>query len=111
MRRFPTKTANSTRRAAASACTGRLQRPVEVFVEVRRALKPMAPFVLSFSNRCFPTKAVALWLQTDDAGHMQLVTRYFEMSGGWRGIAVRSGHAPASETRSTPCGRMRNGDP
>ena len=38
-----------------------LQRPVDVFAEVARALKPEAPFVVSFSNRCFPTKAIALW--------------------------------------------------
>ena len=38
-----------------------LQRPVEVFREVRRVLRPGAPFVVSFSNRCFPTKAVAIW--------------------------------------------------
>ena len=35
-----------------------LQRPVEVFREVRRVLRPGAPFVIAFSNRCFPSKAV-----------------------------------------------------
>jgi hypothetical protein len=25
---------------------------------------------MSFSNRCFPTKAVAVWTQTDDPGHI-----------------------------------------
>src|SRR5215472_2066790 len=38
--------------------------PVPVFQEVRRVLRPGAPFVLSFSNRCFPTKAVAVWLSS-----------------------------------------------
>jgi hypothetical protein len=38
-----------------------LQRPVEVFREVGRVLRPGAPFIVSFSNRCFPTKAVAIW--------------------------------------------------
>jgi SAM-dependent methyltransferase len=36
-----------------------LQRPVEVFREVARVLRPGSPFVVTFSNRCFPTKAVA----------------------------------------------------
>src|SRR6266403_1051364 len=36
-----------------------LQRPVGVLREVRRALRPGAPVIISFSNRCFPTKAVA----------------------------------------------------
>src|ERR1700744_4501549 len=33
-----------------------LQRPVDVFQQVRRVLQPGGPFVVSFSNRCFPTK-------------------------------------------------------
>src|SRR6185312_13192925 len=37
-----------------------LQRPVEVFGEVRRVLRRGARFIVSFSNRCFPTKAVAI---------------------------------------------------
>ena len=38
-----------------------LQHPVRVFGEVARVLTPGAPFIVSFSNRCFPTKAIALW--------------------------------------------------
>ena len=60
-----------------------LTHPVRVFREVRRALRPGAPFVVSFSNRCFPTKAVALWLSTTDAQHLTLVRAYFEAAGGW----------------------------
>jgi ubiquinone/menaquinone biosynthesis C-methylase UbiE len=37
-----------------------LTRPVETFGEVARVLKPGAPFIITFSNRCFPTKAVNL---------------------------------------------------
>ncbi len=46
-----------------------LTRPVEVLREVGRVLKPGAPIVITFSNRCFPDKAVAVWHQLDDAGH------------------------------------------
>lgn len=63
-----------------------LTRPVEVFAEVNRVLKPGGVFVLSFSNRCFPDKAVAVWLSTSDQQHVALVTQYFEESGNWRGI-------------------------
>lgn len=68
---------------AALACVGvqYLQRPVEVFAAVRRALKPGAPFCVSFSNRCFPTKAVAVWRALDAAGHASLVRHYFERAG------------------------------
>ena len=59
-----------------------LLRPAEVFAEVRRVLRPGGQFIVSFSNRCFPTKATTLWLSTDDAQHISLVQLYFE-EGGW----------------------------
>jgi SAM-dependent methyltransferase len=58
-----------------------LTRPVEVFDDVRRVLVPGGPFVVAFSNRCFPTKAVAVWLANGDAGHRTLVRSYFEDAG------------------------------
>lgn len=54
-----------------------LQRPVEVFAEVRRVLRPGAPFIVSYSNRCFPTKAVAMWRALDLRQHAALVHLYF----------------------------------
>ena len=53
-----------------------LQQPVAVLREVARALRPGAPLVISFSNRCFWTKAVAVWRGLDDAGHARLVELY-----------------------------------
>ena len=58
-----------------------LRRPFEVFAEVRRVLRPRAPFAVSFSNRCFLTKAVAVWRALDDRGHAGLVRLYMERSG------------------------------
>src|SRR5438067_3299600 len=58
-----------------------LQRPVAVLREVRRALRPGAPIVISFSNRCFSTKAVAVWRALDDQGHAFLVERYLQHAG------------------------------
>jgi hypothetical protein len=58
-----------------------LQRPVEVLSEVARALKPGAPLVISFSNRCFPTKAVAIWRALENEGHVQLVNLYLRKAG------------------------------
>jgi len=74
--------------------------PVAVFREVGRALKPGAPFVVTFSNRCFPAKAVAVWQSLDDEGHKQLVQRYVEEAGNWGAV----------ETRNHRGGRWR-GDP
>ncbi len=62
--------------------------PVAVFAEVGRVLRPGAPLIVTFSNRCFPTKAVAIWQSLDDPGHGQLVRRYMEESGAFREIEV-----------------------
>lgn len=67
----------------AMCCVGiqYLQHPVEVLSDVRRVLRPGAPFVVSFSNRCFPTKAVAIWRALDTDGHAALVRLYLERAG------------------------------
>jgi SAM-dependent methyltransferase len=63
-----------------------LTRPVEVLREVGRVLKVGAPVVITFSNRCFPTKAVAVWHRLDDRGHMQLVERYLQEAENFQNI-------------------------
>lgn len=68
---------------AALCCVGvqYLQRPDVVFAQVRRVLVPGGPFVISFSNRCFPMKAVAIWRALDTNGHAALVKLYCERAG------------------------------
>lgn len=63
--------------------------PLRLFREVHRVLRPGAPFAVSFSNRCFPTKAVAVWLGTTDAHHVTLVRAYFEAGGGWTDVSAQ----------------------
>jgi SAM-dependent methyltransferase len=58
-----------------------LQRPVDVFREVRRVLRADAPFVVSFSNRCFPTKAVAIWQSFAGPEQQRLVGAYMRAAG------------------------------
>lgn len=60
-----------------------LTRPVEVFDEVARVLRPGGVFVCTFSNRCFPTKAIRGWLMSDDETHCAIVARYFELAAGF----------------------------
>ena len=60
-----------------------LTRPVAVLRDVGRVLRPGAPLVVTFSNRCFPTKAVAIWQVLDDLGHAQLVAEYLREAGTW----------------------------
>ena len=63
-----------------------LTRPAEVLREVGRVLKVGAPLVVTFSNRCFPTKAVEIWHRLDDAGHRQLVEDYFREAGNFEDV-------------------------
>ena len=74
---------------AALCCVGAqyLQQPVAVFAEVRRVLASGAPFIVSFSNRCFPTKAVAIWRSLDTNGQAALIRLYLDRAG-FRDITV-----------------------
>jgi SAM-dependent methyltransferase len=63
-----------------------LTRPAEVLREVGRVLKVGVPLIVTFSNRCFPTKAVQIWRQLDDRGHVQLVESYLEEAGNFRNV-------------------------
>lgn len=58
-----------------------LTRPFEVCTELSRVTAPGGVVAFSFSNRCFPTKAVAAWMAAGDDGHVQLVGRYLHDTG------------------------------
>ena len=57
-----------------------LTKPKEIFQEMHRLLRPDGVALISFSNRCFATKAVAIWLQEDDIGRLSIVGSYFHYS-------------------------------
>ena len=57
-----------------------LNRPKEVFAEMHRVLEPGGQAIMSFSNRCFPTKAVSMWLAQGDEGRRKIVGSYFALS-------------------------------
>jgi len=77
-----------------------LTRPLAVFDEVARVLQPGGVFACTFSNRCFPTKAIAGWLGSDDETRVAIVGAYFGLSSGWDA---------AEASRLTPPGHR--GDP
>jgi SAM-dependent methyltransferase len=60
-----------------------LTRPLDVFADISRVLRPGGQCVVSFSNRCFPTKAVSIWTALDDPGHIGLVATYFRQTNGF----------------------------
>ena len=74
-----------------------LQRPVDVFREVVRILRPGGVFIVSFSNRCFPTKAVAIWQALSGPDQQRLVATYMQ-AAGFADVQVRS----ATPSRSDP---------
>ena len=57
-----------------------LIRPREVVDEFHRVLRPGGRVLLSFSNRCFPTKVAQKWLSLDDDGRQRMVGSYFMYS-------------------------------
>ena len=72
--------------AAITVSVDYLTQPVTVLRDLGRVLTTGAPVVISFSNRCFPSKAVAVWHQLDDVGRLELVARYLEAAGTWQDI-------------------------
>lgn len=64
-----------------------LQHPVKVLRDLARCLRPGAPLTVAFSNRCFPTKAVAIWRSLDPSQHAALVETYLR-EAGFAGVEV-----------------------
>ncbi|CAN6915273.1 unnamed protein product, partial [Brassica oleracea] len=60
-----------------------LTKPLIVFKEMNRILKPGGLALMSFSNRCFFTKAISIWTSTGDADHALIVGSYFHYAGGY----------------------------
>lgn len=60
-----------------------LNKPLEVMKEVARVLKPGGMVVLSTSNRCFPSKAVSIWLRTGDIEHCLIYGSYVHYTGAF----------------------------
>lgn len=63
--------------------------PLSVFREIQRVLKPGGIACMAFTNRCFPTKVVPIWLKpfTEEA-HARIVASYFQFAGGYEDISV-----------------------
>jgi SAM-dependent methyltransferase len=64
--------------------------PLVVFAEVGRILQPDGYFILTFSNRWFPTKAINIWKELHEFERMGLVLEYFIRSGGFENLQTYS---------------------
>ena len=67
-----------------------LTNPLEVFSEIARVLKPDGHFLVTFSNRWFPTKAIKIWKEIHEFERMGLVLEYFIRSGYFKDLHTYS---------------------
>src|SRR6516165_8534681 len=72
--------------AAICVSVQHLTRPCEVIREAGRVLKPGAPLIVTFSERCIATRAIGCWCLLDDAGHLCLIAQHFVQAGNWAEI-------------------------
>jgi len=84
-----------------------LQKPVGVLRELARVLKPGSPVAITFSNLCFPTKAVMIWQAVPDVDHQRLVMFYLEQA---LARLIKPGHVPRLIRRrhASPMDRPRD---
>jgi SAM-dependent methyltransferase len=59
-----------------------LARPLEVFAEIHRILKPGGIAVFTWSNRMFPTKAISAWREASEPGRLWICGAYFHYAKG-----------------------------
>jgi SAM-dependent methyltransferase len=57
--------------------------PIAVFSDLARVVVAGGLFVCTFSNRCFPTRAIRGWLAANDEQRGAIVAQYFRASTGW----------------------------
>ena len=73
--------AESVDDAVCCASVDYLTRPMAVFRDVARVLRPGGRLVCTFSNRVFATKAIRGWLYATDEERCRIVGEYFDRSG------------------------------
>jgi SAM-dependent methyltransferase/FKBP-type peptidyl-prolyl cis-trans isomerase 2 len=64
--------------------------PLAVFREVSRILRPDGYFIVTFSNRWFPPKAIKIWQELHEFERMGMVLEYFLRTGGFKDLQTYS---------------------
>ena len=64
--------------------------PLTVYNEVARTLKPRGHFIVTFTNRWFPPKAIQLWTELHEFERMGLVLEYFIQSNAFEDLHTYS---------------------
>ena len=85
-----------------------LTSPVAVFREVARVVRSRGLFVCSFSNRCFPSKAIRAWLYSDSDAHRRIVSEYFAATEAFEpAVTRRCATPPDGDPLYAVWGRVR----
>ena len=82
-----------------------ITQPSRLFDEVARILRPEGRFIISFSNRWFPTKAVQVWNNLHDFERIGLVMEYFIDSAHFGDIntySLRGVPRPSNDKHNIP---------
>ena len=64
--------------------------PFEIFEEINRVLKPGGVFIVTFSNRWFPPKAINIWPELHEFERLGLVLEFFLKSGQYENLQTYS---------------------
>ncbi len=88
-----------------------LTKPVDVFNEVRRVLRPGGRFVVTFSNRWFPPKVVKVWQDVHEFERVGLVLEYFLLAGGFAGLETWSLRGLPRPSGDKYADRLAHSDP
>jgi ubiquinone/menaquinone biosynthesis C-methylase UbiE len=64
--------------------------PFDIFEEINRVLKPGGIFIVTFSNRWFPPKAISIWSELHEFERMGLVLEFFLKSGHYKNLQTHS---------------------
>jgi SAM-dependent methyltransferase len=88
-----------------------LIRPFEVFDDVARVLRPGGRFIVTFSNRWFPPKAIRVWAELHEFERMGMVLEYFLKSGQYGQLETFSLRGLPRPENDKYFGRMYFADP
>lgn len=88
-----------------------LVEPYAVFAEVARVLRPGGRFIVTFSDRWFPPKAIRLWSRLHPFERMGLVLDYFRSGGRFTELGTESWVGWLRPEDDKYYGKLLNSDP
>lgn len=97
--------------AVCTASVEYLTSPLAVFDQVARVLRPGGTFIVTFSNRWFPPKAVSIWTQLHEFERMGLVLAYFQKCEAFKELQTYSLRGLDRPRHDKYFGRLWQSDP